>query len=112
MSDIPQKEKIIQFLTVIFPNATIYLFGSRALGTHKEASDIDIAIDDGRLLSTLEIAQAKNVIEALNIPQMVDIVDFQALPEKMKQDILKEGIIWKSSHETLFFGNLTSKQIT
>lgn len=50
------------------PNAKIYLFGSRARGTHKVTSDIDIALDAGRKLDMLELAQARNVLECLYIP--------------------------------------------
>jgi predicted nucleotidyltransferase len=92
---IPEKDLIIRLLSALFPDATIYLFGSQARGTHRITSDIDIAIDTGRKLSSLELAQAQNIIQALNIPQTVDIVDFYALPEAMKNTILKEGIVWK-----------------
>jgi len=40
------KNKRISILSVLFPNAKIYLFGSRARGTHEQKSDIDLAIDE------------------------------------------------------------------
>jgi predicted nucleotidyltransferase len=40
----------------------MYLFGSRARGTHQPSSDIDLAIDAGRKLDFLEVAQARNVL--------------------------------------------------
>ena len=69
---IRQKELIIKMLEALFPHVIIYLFGSRARGTNRSNSDIDLALDTGKALSFLQIAQAKNVLEALNIPEMID----------------------------------------
>ncbi len=92
---IQNQEKLIKILTVLFPESKIYLFGSRARGDFTVVSDVDLAIDIGRRLKSHEIAQAYNIIEALNIPQTVDLVDLNAVAQDMKQSILKEAIIWK-----------------
>lgn len=98
MDKIPDKvkEQIIKVIEIFFPDAKIYLFGSRARGTHNERSDIDIAIDAGRLMTMTERGQINSMIDALNIVQNVDVVDFNNVPEALKNNILKEGIIWKS----------------
>lgn len=95
-SNVPQQETMIQLLTVLFPSATIYLFGSRARGDHTERSDIDIAIDLGRQMEFREIARARGVLEGLNLPQKIDVVDMYSIPAAMKEFILKEGVLWKS----------------
>ncbi len=89
------KSLIIRVLTGLFPDATIYLFGSRARGTEQPASDIDLAIDANKPLPFQEILQAKDVMEALRMPYTVDVVDIHSTPQKLKDSILKEGIIWK-----------------
>lgn len=89
------KKKIITIITMFFPEAIIYLFGSRARGDYTERSDIDIAIDIGKRLPLTERAQIINMIDALNIPQRVEIIDFQTIPHEMKDNIIKEGILWK-----------------
>lgn len=91
---IEEQEKIVKLLTALLPTVKIILFGSRARGTHRPTSDIDIALDAGRKLGTLEIAQAQNILEALNIPQKIELVDIHAIPEEMKTIISKEGISW------------------
>jgi predicted nucleotidyltransferase len=68
MNKIP-KDKIIKVIEIFFPDAKIYLFGSRARGNYDVTSDIDIAIDVGRPVSIEEKAQLLNMIDALNIPQ-------------------------------------------
>ena len=93
---IRQKELIIKMLEALFPHVIIYLFGSRARGTNRSNSDIDLALDTGKALSFLQIAQAKNVLEALNIPEMIDLVDLQSVNQELKEIIKKEGILWKN----------------
>lgn len=39
------KEQIIKVIEIFFPEAKVYLFGSRARGDNSETFDIDIAID-------------------------------------------------------------------
>jgi len=95
-SNVPQEETMIQLLTVLFPLATIYLFGSRARGDHTDRSDIDIAIDLGREMEIREIAKARGVLEGLNLPWKIDVVDMHSISAAMKGFILKEGIVWKN----------------
>ncbi|MBA3954318.1 nucleotidyltransferase domain-containing protein [Candidatus Dependentiae bacterium] len=92
---IKEKEIIIKLLSALFPKAKIYLFGSRARGTYKLTSDIDIALDIGEPISGLDLVKARNIIDALNIPQKVDLVDFNSVPQALKDNILKEGVVWK-----------------
>lgn len=92
---VEQKELIIRMLDALLPGVKIYLFGSRAKGTYKDVSDVDLALDMGRKMDLSEIAKAKNVLEAVNVIHKVDIVDLQSIPERLRASILKEGIIWK-----------------
>src|SRR5438874_12368064 len=92
-SNVPQEETMIQLLTVLFPSATIYLFGSRARGDHTERSDIDIAIDLGRQMEFSKVAMARGVLEGLNLLEKIDVVDMHSIPAAMKGFILKDGIL-------------------
>jgi predicted nucleotidyltransferase len=93
---IKEQETIVRLLDALFPNVKVYLFGSRAQGTNRPTSDIDIALDAGHKLSFLEIAQARNVLDTLYIPEKIDVVDIRSVPEDMKNKILKEGVLWKN----------------
>jgi uncharacterized protein len=95
MQNIEQKNQIIKVIEIFFPQAKIYLFGSRARGDYSEVSDIDIAIDAGNQISMTQKGQIMSMIDALNIPQKVDVVDFNRAPNALKENILKEGILWK-----------------
>ena len=55
------KRKIIAVAKACFPDAKVYLFGSRATGRYSDSSDIDIAIDAG--------SEQKRYLMSLNIYQ-------------------------------------------
>lgn len=89
------KSKIVAILRALFPDAKIYLFGSRAQGTHRKTSDIDVAVDVGKQILRRDIGEARDMLRESNIPYKVDVVDLHGIPEKMKSIILEEGILWK-----------------
>lgn len=74
------KAKIISLCQAIIPNATVWLYGSRARGDFSKSSDIDLALDAGAPIGYLLIGELKDVLEAANIYHRFDIVDLQALP--------------------------------
>lgn len=88
------KYKIIGVLRVLFPEAKIYLYGSRARGDFKDVSDIDLAIDNGIGKPRLKLGEARSLLYGLRAPYKIDLVDLNYVPEKMHQIILKEGILW------------------
>ncbi len=90
------KQKIIDLIGVLLPNAKIYLFGSRARGNYTETSDIDLALDAGAPIPKIIIGEIKDVLEATNILNSIDVVDLNgAISPRMKDAILKEGVLWK-----------------
>lgn len=54
------------------------LFGSRALGTFQEGSDIDLALE-GNGLTMDDILGFKVKLEDLNLPYHFDVVDFATI---------------------------------
>lgn len=90
------KNKIIGIISVLIPQAKIYLFGSRARGNHKEYSDIDIALDAGQSLPPQDVDEVKCMLNESNIRQLIDVLDFYSVHEAMQQQIIKDRIIWKS----------------
>lgn len=90
------KNKIVAVLSALFPDAKIYLFGSRARSTNQEFSDIDIALDASKKLRRADVGEARNMLAESYIPYQIDIVDFHDVSEDMRKFILQEGILWKS----------------
>jgi len=91
---IKEKETIVRLLNALFPNVKVYLFGSRARGTNRPNSDIDLAIDMGHKLDFIEVSRARSILEMLSVPQKIDLVDVQSVPVELREIILKEGIEW------------------
>lgn len=95
---VAEQDIIIKLLTALFPECTIYLFGSRARGTHTEQSDIDIALDLGRKMTLQELSRANNVLDGLNLAHTIDVVDLHRISNDMKTIILTQGTLWKQSN--------------
>ena len=90
------KKEVIHAVEYHLPDAKIILFGSRARGTAKNGSDIDIALDNnGHEIQPRELVRMRATFENLTIPLMVDVVDLNAIDPAFKKLILKEGIEWK-----------------
>ena len=89
------KRKIIRVVHALLPGMKVYLYGSRARGTHRAGSDIDIALDAGHNISRFQVSELRDMLNASNIMYKIDVVDLHAIPEEMRSVILAEGILWK-----------------
>lgn len=66
----------------------VILFGSRARGTHKKASDVDLAIK-GKNIDLDTLAKLKYTLEEqTNLPYFFDVVIY----DKISNDALKKAI--------------------
>jgi predicted nucleotidyltransferase len=66
---------------VIYSNAHVQeakIFGSRVIGTYREGSDIDICLF-GEELTFSDLNCIAGELEDLNIPQLVDLVNFRTI---------------------------------
>lgn len=69
------------------------IFGSRARGDYKKASDIDIALFGDNLTNTIN-TKIFFEIDELYMPYKVDLINFNTLGKenKIRENILKEGV--------------------
>lgn len=90
-------EKLKSFLTVYFSkdDVKIILFGSRGRSDNYPASDIDIGLIPGKEFKVSKIAFLEEKIDCLNIPHKVEIVNLNETSKEFKNQVLKDGIIWK-----------------
>lgn len=95
--EIAHKNKIIALIAALAPHASIYLFGSRARGTHRDRSDIDLALEADAPLSPFLIGEIMDILEASNIPYKVQVVDIndKTLSSHMKTNIIQDRTVWK-----------------
>jgi hypothetical protein len=66
------KEKVLKLITR-YPIKRIVLFGSRAVGTNRDDSDVDLIIEFSSPVSVLTLSQIKCELEE-NIGLSVDII--------------------------------------
>lgn len=89
------KDELVAIIRKHVPVGKIYLFGSRARGTHGPMSDVDVAIDAGAPIARSLIGLIKEEIEESRVPFFVDVLDFRLLDDVMQKEILREGVIWE-----------------
>jgi len=69
-------------------NSKVYVFGSRAEGTAREYSDLDLAIDFNGQKMPYDIKfELKSFFEVSNMRMRVDIVDLNDISESFKKII-------------------------
>lgn len=89
------KDLLVNIIFKHLPHVKIILYGSRARGDWKEGSDIDIALQAEKKIDPLVLATIMADIEESTLPINFDIVDFNAVSEDMRKEILKYGIVWQ-----------------
>lgn len=88
------KDALVHAIRKHLSSGEIYLFGSRAMGTQRSHSDIDLVIKAGVVIDYRILNLINEEIDALNIPFFVDVVDYNAVYEDMQKFIDKTGILW------------------
>ncbi len=89
-----QIEKIILSRVKNLP-VKVYLFGSRAHGSGRATSDVDVAIlPVGKVPANL-ISELRYTFEESNIPYKVDLIDLATTDEDFRQEVFRTGVLWK-----------------
>ena len=76
---------------------TVYLFGSRARGSARRASDVDIAVEAREPLPPRVLARLRERLEESTVPYRVEIVDFASAGDDLRMRIKQEGVVWNAS---------------
>lgn len=74
--------------------ARVYLFGSRATGTARRTSDIDVAVWPLTELPVGTLALIREALEESTVPYTVDLVDLRDTDAAFRARVLAEGIVW------------------
>lgn len=75
----------------------LYLFGSRARGDARVASDIDLALDPRGELPPIVLARLEEEFDESTVPVVVDLVDLREAGETLRAKAKREGIRWIAS---------------
>ena len=89
-----QLEEIVDFIAQYPKVETAVLFGSRALGTYKEASDVDIALHGEKVNHSLAAKMKFNIEEDTYLPFMFDFVAYPTITnDALRKHIDTKGVV-------------------
>jgi len=88
------KQVILDIIKKYIPSCKVYLFGSRARKSNAPCADIDLAVDSGEKISVSVINKIIEEIEEKNVPFFIDIVDLHTAGDDIKQEIMKDRVLW------------------
>lgn len=72
----------------------VFLFGSRAKGTERRTSDIDVAILPRSPLPAGVLSEIRQILEESNVLYTVELVDLSEADPVFRERVLREGIPW------------------
>jgi predicted nucleotidyltransferase len=74
--------------------ARIFLFGSRATGTARRMSDIDVAVLHDGIVPADVFARIRDLLEDSPVVRKVDLIDLAEVGESFRQRVLLQGVEW------------------
>ncbi len=91
--DLAQVRRVVVDKLGGFP-ARIFLFGSRARGDARRASDIDIALEAETPLPIELLSEIRDALDESEILPRVDVVDLVRASAEFRRRVHQEGIEW------------------
>lgn len=82
--------EIKRVLREYVPECEVQAFGSRISGTANKYSDVDLVLRAPGKIGPGRIEAVKDALSDLNIPMMVDLHDWHALPENFRMLIERQ----------------------
>lgn len=86
----PEEISIVE--SILSGIGEIWIFGSRATGSHKPFSDVDICVKSSAILPDHKMSELKHAFQESNLPFKVDLIDHYAISEDFRKLILKTAI--------------------
>jgi predicted nucleotidyltransferase len=83
-------EIVKRILAEIVPDAKVSVFGSRATGSAKEHSDLDLLIKEKSIIEKSTMRKLKSAFEKSDLPFRVDVVDWAATKKNFRKIIEKK----------------------
>lgn len=78
------RDEVRRILAHHTPQAQVYVFGSRANGTSKRFSDLDLVLEMEEGLTIETLANLREAFSESNLPMSVDIVDWKTLDPELR----------------------------
>lgn len=88
------KSILLQNLTKKSPHFRVYIFGSRADGSQRQYSDLDLWVEIHPDLNSEELASILDQIEESYIPITVDIITSERCLPEFRKTIEDNRVLW------------------
>lgn len=82
---------LLDILKNYCPQAEIWAYGSRVNGGSHDGSDLDLTVKDFGS-ENVNLAKLKTLISESNIPFLVDINEYDKLPESFRNEIMNNYV--------------------
>lgn len=92
MIDLEDKylDEIKYILFQYMPTCEVYAFGSRVTGNAQKYSDLDLVLIAKERIDWHKIEEIKDAFSESNLPMMIDVVDWYAIPLSFRKLIKKK----------------------
>jgi len=81
-----------QILRESIPAAKVWVFGSRAKGTTRRGSDLDLAVDNGAPLPISITARLDEAFDEAPLPYRVDVVDIHSVSAAFRAIVERDRV--------------------
>jgi len=78
----------------------IWAYGSRVNGDSHDASDLDLVVRSKKKLEWDELLSFQEGIQESNIPILVQVMDWNKIPESFHQNIIKNYVVLYSNEQS------------
>lgn len=85
-------EMIFEILDSYCPQAEVWAYGSRINGRAHDGSDLDLAVKNSKI-AKVNIYKLKELFVESNIPFLIDLHDYEMLPESFKDEIDRQHVV-------------------
>lgn len=90
---VPHLRYILEQLKLHLPKATVWAFGSRVKGSHRPASDLDLAVLCDKETAKKQLPKLNEIFVESDLPFKVQLLDFNRLPENMRENIKNNYVV-------------------
>lgn len=86
--------EIKRIITPYLPDSSyrIFIFGSRAKGTNRPFSDVDIGVLGPKSLPGKNYTDMITALDESDLPYRADIVDFSSVSDTVKKNAMKQTV--------------------
>lgn len=88
-----QYKIVLDILKAFIPNITVWAFGSRIKGTHRQYSDLDLALISDNKIPLSVLIDLKEAFTQSDLDIKIDIIDFKDITPDFQKIIQQEHIV-------------------